>query len=257
MDLNNIDVKEIVEKVTTEVNRRMGSQGMDVTAAPSLSYNITEVAASLEHSLLNPDMTREKMIAGCADVKKYRFANICATPYFCFDAAEALRGSGIPVCVPVGFPHGAASTASKLTEIREAIMNGAGELDLSLSIVGIKSGDWDKVEKELAEMISVVGGRAKAKAIYEQGLLSEDEKVKTLTIIKNSGADFVKISNALTGKKAVVEDVKFVRSIVGKGVGIKIDGGVKTADTVKALLAAGADRIGASASVKIVTEGAE
>ncbi len=254
MDLNNIDVREIVEKVTKEVNKRIGSQGLNISvAAHNLSY--AEVAASIEHSLLNPDMTREKMISGCADVKKYRFANVCATPYFCFDAAEALRRSGIPVCVPVGFPHGAASTAAKLTEIREAIMNGAGELDLSLNIVGIKSGDWDKVEKDLLEMIFVTGGRAKVKAIYEQGLLSEDEKIKTLTLIKRCGTDFIKISNALTGKKAAVEDVKFVRSIVGKGIGIKIDGGVKTAETVKELLAAGADRIGASASVKIVSEG--
>lgn len=255
MDLNNIDVREIVEKVTKEVYARIGSQGISFDAQPNLSYSTTEVAASLEHSLLNPDMTREKMLAGCADVKKYRFANICVTPYFCSEAAEALRGSGIPVCVPVGFPHGAASTSAKLTEIREAIMYGAGELDISLNIVGIKSGDWDEVEKELSEMISVAGGRAKVKAIYEQGLLSEEEKVKTLTLIKRCGVDYIKISNALTGKKAVVEDVKFVRSIVGTGIGIKIDGGVKTAATVKELLAAGANRIGASASVKIVTEG--
>lgn len=257
MDLNNIDIKEIVEKVTKEVYARIGAQGLSFPelVAPNLSYNKTEVASALEHSLLNPDMTREKMLAGCADVKKYRFANICVTPYFCSDAVEALRGSNIPVCVPVGFPHGAASTAAKSAEIRDAIMNGARELDLSLNIVGIKSGDWDAVEKDLKEMLSVVGGRAVAKAIYEQGLLSEEEKVKTLTLIKRCGADFIKISNALTGKKAVAEDVKFVRSIVGKGIGIKIDGGVKTAGTVKELLAAGADRIGASASVKIVTEG--
>lgn len=253
MDLNNINVKEIVEKVTKEVYARIGTQ--EPGAAGTLSYSAGEVASSLEHSLLNPDMTREKMIAGCADVKKYRFGNICVTPYFCSDAADALRGSGIPVCVPVGFPHGAASTAAKLTEIREAIKNGAGELDLSLNIVGIKSGDWDEVEKDLCEMISVTGGRAKVKAIYEQGLLSEDEKVKTLMLIKRCGAQYIKISNALTGKKALAEDVKFVRSIVGKSIGIKIDGGVKDAATVKELLAAGANRIGASASVKIVTEG--
>ena len=202
MDLNNINVKEIVEKVTKEVYARIGTQEPSAAAVPNLSYSMIEVACSLEHSLLNPDMTREKMIAGCADVKKYRFGNICATPYFCSDAVDALRGSGIPVCVPVGFPHGAASTAAKLTEIREAVKNGAGELDVSLNIVGIKSSDWDEVEKDLREMISVAGGRVKVKAIYEQGLLSEDEKVKTLTMIKRCGADYIKISNALTGKKS-------------------------------------------------------
>lgn len=255
MDLNNIDIRDIVEKVTREVYKRIGAQGLSVPAVdPNVSYNMTEVASALEHSLLNPDMTRDKMLAGCVDVKKHRFANICVSPYFCSDAVEALRGSNIPVCVPVGFPHGAASTSAKSAEIREAIMNGARELDLSLNIVGIKSGDWDAVEKDLKEMLCVVGGRASAKAIYEQGLLSEEEKVKALTLIKRCGADYIKISNALTGKKAIADDVKFVRSIVGKSIGIKIDGGVKTADTVRELLAAGADRVGASASVKIVTE---
>lgn len=251
MDLNNIDVKEIVERVTKEVYARIGSPQMQASA--SLSYNMTEVASAIEHSLLNPDMTREKMLAGCADVKKYRLANICATPYLCADAAQALEGSGIPVCVPIGFPHGATSTAAKLTDIREAIKNGAGELDVSLQLTAIKSGDWDETKKDLDEMISVAGGRAKVKAIYEQGLLTEDEKVKVLTIAKQCGADFIKISNALTGKKALAEDVRFVRSIIGKSMGVKIDGGVKTAATVCELLAAGANRIGASASVKIVT----
>jgi len=253
MDLNNIDVKQIVEKVTKEVYARIGTPG--AAAAPVLSYSMTEVAAAIEHSLLNPDMTREKMIAGCADVKKYRLGNVCATPYLCEDAAQALLGSGIPVCVPVGFPHGAASTAAKSTEIREAIKNGAGELDVSLQITAIKSGDWDAAKKDLDEMMSVAGGRAAVKAIYEQGLFDEEEKVKVLTMAKQCGVDFIKISNALTGKKAVVEDVKYVRGIIGKSIGIKIDGGVKTAQTVRELLAAGANRIGASASVKIVTEG--
>ena len=253
MDLNNIDVKQIVEKVTKEVYARIGTQEMQPSR--DFSFSMTEVAASLEHSLLNPDMTRDKMIAGCGDVRKYRFGNICATPYLCADAAEAMVGSGIPVCVPIGFPHGAASTEAKVTEIREAIKNGAGELDVSLQITAAKSGDWDAVKKDLDEMISVAGGRAKVKAIYEQGLYSEEEKVKVLTLAKQCGADYVKISNALTGKKAVVEDVAFVRSIIGKGMGIKIDGGVKTAATVCELLGAGATRIGASASVKIVTEG--
>ena len=253
MDLNNIDVRQIVERVTKEVYARIG--GPQQFPAASLSYSNTDIAAALEHSLLNPDMTREKMLIGCAEVKKYRFGNICVTPFFAAEAAEALYGSGIPVCVPVGFPHGAASTAAKEAEIREAIKNGAGELDLSLNIVAVKSGDMDAVKKDLDAMISASGGRAKVKAIYEQGLYTEDEKIKVLNLAKQCGADFIKISNALTGKKAVVEDVQFVRSIVGKGIGIKIDGGVKDAATTCALLAAGANRIGASASVKIVTGG--
>jgi deoxyribose-phosphate aldolase len=254
MDLNSIDVKEIVERVTKEVYARIGSAGLQNLTAP-LSYSMTEIASAIEHSLLNADMTREKMLKGCAEAKKYRFGNVCVTPFFTAEAAQALAGTGIPVCVPVGFPHGAASTAAKVTEIREAIKNGAGELDVSLNIVAIKSGDMDAAKKDLDEMMSAVGGRAKVKAIYEQGLFTEEEKVKVLTLAKQAGVDFIKISNALTGKKAVVEDVKFVRSIIGKGIGIKIDGGVKDAATVSTLLAAGANRVGCSASVQIVTQG--
>lgn len=254
MDLNGIDVREIVERVTKEVYARIGSAGLQ-SLGTSLSYSMTEIAAAIEHSLLNPDMTREKMLQGCADVRKYRLGNICVTPFFTAEAAEALEGSGIPVCVPVGFPHGAASTAAKVTEIREAIKNGAGELDVAMNIVAIKSGDMDAAKKDFDELVSAAGGRAKVKAIYEQGLFNEDEKAKVLLLAKHCGADYIKISNALTGKKAVVEDVRFVRSIIGKAMGIKIDGGVKDAATVCALLAAGANRIGASASVKIVTQG--
>jgi deoxyribose-phosphate aldolase len=255
MDLNNIDVKEIVERVTKEVYARIGSAGLQNLGAPPLSYSITDIAAAIEHSLLNPDTSREKMLQGCAEAKKHRLGNVCVTPFFAADAAQALAGTGIPVCVPVGFPHGAASTAAKVAEIREAILNGAGELDVSLNIVAIKSGDMDAAKKDLDAMVSAAGGRAKVKAIFEQGLFTEDEKVKVLLLSKQAGVDYIKISNALTGKKAVVEDVKYVRSIIGKGIGIKIDGGVKDAATVCALLAAGANRIGASASVKIVTQG--
>jgi len=254
MDLNSIDVKEIVERVTKEVYARIGTAGLQNLTAP-VSYSMTDIAAAIEHSLLNPDMTREKMLQGCADVKKYRLGNICVTPFFAAEAAQALAGTGIPVCVPVGFPHGAASTAAKVTEIREAIMNGAGELDVSLNIVAIKSGDMDAAKKDLDAMMSAAGGRVKVKAIYEQGVYTENEKEKALLLAKHCGVDYIKISNALTGKKAVVEDVKYVRSIIGKGIGIKIDGGVKDAATVTTLLAAGANRIGASASVQIVTQG--
>ena len=255
MDLNSIDIREVVERVTKEVYARIGSAGLENLTVPALSYNMTQIAAAIEHSLLNPDMTREKILKGCADARKYRFANICVTPFFAAEAAEALAGTGIPVCVPIGFPHGAASTAAKVTEIREAIMNGAGELDVSLQIVAIKSGDMDAARKDLDAMMSAAGSRVKVKAIYEQGLYTEEEKVKVLTMAKQAGVDFIKISNALTGKKAVVEDVKFVRSIIGKSIGIKIDGGVKDAATVSALLAAGANRVGCSASVQIVTQG--
>jgi deoxyribose-phosphate aldolase len=254
-----LDIEAIVAKVTEEVYARLSSAEQADGAKPTRARMLTglELAGSLEHSLLNPDTSAEKIKQGCEEAMKFGFANVCVSPYFVSLAKERLGGCNIGICVPVGFPHGAASTKAKCAEIREAILNGATELDVSLQIVAIKSGDFDAAEKDLAEMVSVAGGRAKVKAIYEQGLLTDDEKLRTLSIITKSGVDYVKISNALTSAKACMNDVKFVRSIVGENIGIKIDGGIKDAKTASILLWAGADRLGCSASVQIVTVPAE
>jgi len=239
-----MDIESIVAQVTEEVYKQLRDT---VPEAPA-----GDLAGCIEHSLLNPDTPMMTIKKGCEDAKQYGFANICVSPYYTSMAAEMLRGSGVGVCVPVGFPHGAASTRAKCTEIREAIMNGATELDLSMMIVAIKSGDYGAVEKDLYEMVSTVGSRAKVKAIYEQGLLNDEEKEKSLKIAVKCGVDFIKISNALTGKKAIAEDVRYVRRIVGQGIGIKIDGGISDARTVRELMAAGAQRFGCSKSVQIM-----
>lgn len=241
-----MDIEGIISRVTDAVMAELGNQ-----AAPRCSAS--ELARTIEHSLLNPDASAEVIRKGCEDAKKYRFANVCVSPYYTAMAAELLRNSNVAVCVPVGFPHGAASTKAKCAEIREAIMNGATELDVSMMITAIKSGDFDGMKKDLLEMVSVAGGRAKVKAIYEQGLLTDDEKVKALKIAAECGVNYIKISNALTGKKACAEDVKYVRSVIGGSIGIKIDGGIKDAAKVRELMAAGAQRFGCSASVSIVT----
>ncbi len=225
-----------------------GCPGVNPAAAPC-----GELAAVLEHSLLNPDISEQKVLKGCQEAIQYGFANVCVTPYLVNAAAKHLSGSKVLVSAPVGFPHGAASLFSKCAEIRYCIQCGAKELDLSLNIVAAKSGQWDVVYRELCEMLNTAGNRAVCKAIYEQGLYTDEEKTKILQLIDKSRAPYLKISNALTGKKAVPEDVRFVRSVVGDRIGIKIDGGIKTAQTVRELQAAGAQRFGCSASVAIVT----
>ena len=240
-----MDIDGIVARVTDAVYAQL------TEVQPELCT--PELAGAIEHSLLNPDASADMIRKGCEEARQYGFANVCVSPYYVSMASEILQGSGVAVCTAVGFPHGAASTKAKCTEIREAIMNGATELDLSMMLVALKSGDFEDAKKDLCEMVSVAGGRAKVKAIYEQGLLTDEEKAKALCIATQCGVDFIKISNALTGKKACVEDVKFVRSQIGDRAGIKIDGGIKTAETACALLNAGANRLGCSASVKIVT----
>ena len=246
-----MDLQKLIAEVTEQVCARIQSEQEAPLITTTQGYDIPSV---IEHSLLNPDTTRETIIQGCKDAKEYRFANICVTPYFARMAVDLLKGSGVKVCVPIGFPHSAASLPAKIAEVREAIQNGAEELDVTLNFVAIKSGEYDAARHEFEELVKAASGKAKVKAIYEQGILSQEERIKALSIADSCGADFIKISNALTGKKALPEDVKFVRSIVGRTMKIKIDGGIKDVATVVKLLDAGANRVGCSASVAIAKE---
>ncbi len=244
-----MNINEVVKKVTEEVYKQMGACAND----PNPAQCSQDLAGHIEHSILNPDMTRAKVVAECALAKQYKFANVCITPYFVREAAEALKNCNVGVCAPVGFPHCAASTAAKLCEIKECVASGATELDVALNLVAIKSGEFEEVKRELKAMVDAAGLSVKVKAIYEQGLLTDEEKRKTLEIIRDVGPAYVKISNALTGKAACKDDVAFVKGIVGNSVKIKIDGGIKTAAFAREILASGAERIGCSASVAIVT----
>lgn len=211
------------------------------------------LASAIEHSLLNPDMDEKRMLSGCRAAVRYGFANVCVTPYFVTAASRCLAGTNVKVSAPVGFPYCAASLMSRLAEIRWCVQNGAKELDLSLNIVAVKSGRYDAVYRELCQMLDSAGSSVVCKAIYEQGLYSDEEKRKVLELIEKSRAPYLKISNALTGKKAAAEDVRFVRSVIGDRIGVKIDGGIKTGEAVLELMDAGAQRFGCSASVAIVT----
>ncbi len=251
-----MDINEIVKKVTQEVNARLqteAGQTVSASSSPQSAPVSSELARAIEHSVLNPDMSRAKLRQACADAKQYGFANVCVTPYFVAEASELLKTTNVGICAPVGFPHGAASSAAKIAEIKECVQNGATELDVSLNLVAIKSGEYAEAARELKAMISAADHKAKVKAIYEQGILTDEEKRHTLETIRDAGCDYVKISNALTGKAACTEDVAFVRNIVGKSVKIKIDGGIKNAVKAREILSSGADRIGCSASVAIVT----
>lgn len=233
-----MELDKLIEQITADVAAQL--------SAEENVKNAAELAASLEYSMLNPDTTRAQILDALKVAKDLRIANVCVSPYYTSLAAEYLRDTGVAVCVPVGFPHGAASTAAKVAEIREAIQNGATELDVEMNLLAIKSGCYADAKKDLAALCDMAAGRAKLKAIYEQGLLNDEEKVCALRLAVECGADFIKISNALTGKKACVEDIAFVRSVIGRRMGIKIDGGVRSARMASELLCAGANRFGVS-----------
>jgi deoxyribose-phosphate aldolase len=247
-----MEIEKIVEQVAQEVLKQLGGEAKPCISPAIHTYPGEDVAGVIEHSVTNPDTTEEQVIKACKEARKYRFANVCVFPYFVPLAAELLAGSGIAVCTPVAFPHGGWMADTKLIEAKEAVKCGATELDVAVNLSAIKSGKYEEALNELAAIVSAVQGKAKVKAIYEQGSYTDEEKIKVLNLACRSGADFIKIQNFLSGKKAAPEDVAFVRSIIGKGMGIKIDGGVSDAGTVRKLLAAGATRVGCSKSVKIV-----
>jgi len=212
------------------------------------------VPGKLEHSLLDPGISREKILKECEAAAKFGFANVVVSPYYVECASSILGRTGTAVCSAVGFPHGALSSAAKSAELRECIRRGAAEMDVAVNILAIKSGEFDEARRELQELIQIARGKCMIKAVYEQGAYTDDEKKKVLTLINDLSCDFVKIQNVLSGKKAEEADVKFVRGIVGPKVGIKIDGGIKTLETALGLFNAGADRLGLTATAAVAQE---
>lgn len=214
----------------------------------------TDVIATLEHSLLNPDTTLEKIQKECEVARKYSVAAVCVAPYYVPAAYEILHNSPVVVGTAVGFPHGCMSQTAKIAEVKEAISNGAKEIDVALNNLAIKSGRLDVAQKELEEIVRVALGKAKIKAVFEHSLFTDEEKRKVLSMLPATGVEYVKIQNMLSGHGARVEDVRLVKGLVGRHVRIKIDGGIKTLQQAEELLAAGADRLGLTATAKIAEE---
>jgi deoxyribose-phosphate aldolase len=225
------------------------------SAVPAHGHGVNSaVPGKLEHSLLDPVISREKILKECETAAKFGFANVVVSPYYVECASNILGRTGVAVCSVVGFPQGAMSAAAKSAEMRECIRRGATEMDVSVNILAIKSGDLDAARRELQELLQIARGKCMVKAVYEQGAYTDDEKQQVLALIRDVSCDFVKIQNVLSGKKAEEGDVKFVRGIVGPKVGIKIDGGVKTLETALGLFNAGADRIGLTATAAVSQE---
>jgi deoxyribose-phosphate aldolase len=243
-----MDVNEIIKRTYSELDRLMG---VDPQTAARGGISNRDIPKKLEHSLLDPAITREKIKKECGLAAEYGLANVVVSPYYVECAASILRRTKVAVCSVAGFPHGAASSVAKSAELHECIRRGATEMDVALNVLAIKSGEVDAARRELQEFLQIARGKCRIKAIYEQSLYNDEEKKIVLGIIRDCSCDFVKISNALTGKRAEEADVQFVRAIVGNKVGIKIDGGVKTLERALEVFASGADRIGMSATIDV------
>ncbi len=213
----------------------------------------TEMAKYIDHTLLKPDATFDGMDKLCEEAIKYRFKAVCVNSGSVAYVSCKLRGHCVDVCSVVGFPLGAMHTSTKAFEAEKAIEDGAQELDMVLNIGALKSGDLKTVDADIRTVRQVSESPVVLKVIIETSLLTEEEKIRACEIAKKAGADFVKTSTGFSGGGATIEDVVLMRSVVSPTMGVKASGGIKDFATASAMIAAGADRIGAGAGVTIIT----
>jgi deoxyribose-phosphate aldolase len=214
-------------------------------------------AGLVDHTLLKPEASEADIRRLCEEAAQYRFASVCVNPAWVKSSACILRGSGVPVCTVVGFPLGATLADVKAYETRRAIFDGAREIDMVINIGALKSGDDCAVEYDIRSVVEAAHAEGVlVKTIIETALLTDDEKVRACLAAKRAGADFVKTSTGFAKSGATVADVALMRRTVGAEMGVKAAGGVKGIEDARAMVEAGATRIGASVGVKIAQEAA-
>jgi deoxyribose-phosphate aldolase len=226
-----------------------------ISAGAAVGPIEADIARLIDHTLLKPDATRDDIRKICNEALKYGFASVCINPWNVSLAAEMLRGSEVRVCTVVGFPLGATLPQVKVYETEEVIKLGAQEIDMVINVGALKSGQLDSVEADIRGVVEASHrGGAICKVILETVLLTTDEKVRGSLAAKNAGADFVKTSTGFAAGGATAEDVRLMRAVVGGEIGVKAAGGVRSLEDLQKMVEAGATRIGASASVKILEQ---
>lgn len=243
---NKEGVRNIVQNGAARI-----TTGVGVDAAGGVE---PDLAGMIDHTLLKPDGTVAEIETLCSEAKKYGFASVCINPSYVPLCAKLLKGTEVKVCTVIGFPLGATSTASKAFETEQAIRDGAQEVDMVMNVGMLKSGEYEYVENDIFAVVSTAKRyRMLSKVIIETGFLTDEEKIKACVLAKRAGADFVKTSTGFGKGGATVGDISLMRRVVGSAMGVKASGGVRSREDALAMVASGADRIGASASVKIVS----
>lgn len=207
-----------------------------------------------DHTNLAQNATKEEIITLCKEAKQYHFASVCVNPYRVGVASQELKNSGVEVCTVVGFPLGASQTSIKVMETKKAIKDGATEIDMVMNIGALKDKDYDKVKKDIKKVKKACSKNAILKVILETGMLEEKEIIKACQLAVAAKADFVKTSTGFYEKKATVEAVKIMKATVTDKAKVKAAGGIRDLETAKAMIEAGADRLGTSATISILKE---
>ncbi|MCM3700916.1 deoxyribose-phosphate aldolase [Paenibacillus macerans] len=213
------------------------------------------LAGMIDHTLLKADASKAEITKLTEEAKKYSFASVCINPVWVAYAAEQLSGTGVKVCTVIGFPLGASTSAVKALETKDAIANGATEVDMVIHIGALKDGNNELVEKDIRAVVEAAAGKALVKVIIETSLLTDEEKIRACELAVKADADFVKTSTGFSTGGATPEDVALMRRTVGERTGVKASGGVRSREDMLRMIEAGATRIGASSGVKIMEGG--
>lgn len=206
----------------------------------------------IDHTLLKPESTQEQIDHLLSEAVEYQFASVCVNPIWVAHCAKTLAGTGVKVCTVVGFPLGANTSSVKAFETKDAIANGADEIDMVINVGQLKSGQYEVVKADIRAVVEASQDKL-VKVIIETCLLTNDEKVKACQLAVSAGADFVKTSTGFSAAGATVEDIVLMRETVGPNIGVKAAGGARSYEDAEAFIEAGATRIGTSSGVAIVS----
>lgn len=217
-------------------------------------YTRTQLAKTIDHALLQPQLTEADVLAGCAMAKAYDVASVCVRPYDVPVAVHALAGTTVAVGTVIGFPHASTTTRAKAFEAEDALANGATELDMVLNIGQLRSGHEEAVRDDIAAVVGIAMGRALVKVIFENAYLSDEHKILACRLVAEAGGDFVKTSTGFAPTGATIQDLELMRANTPPGIQVKAAGGVRTLDALLAALDAGATRVGASATNVILDD---
>lgn len=216
--------------------------------------NMDNILAAIDHTALKADTKKDQIHELCKEAIEYKFAAVCVNPYHISTCKELLKDTDIKIATVIGFPLGANTKETKAFETKNAIENGAQEVDMVINIGALKDKDYEKVREDIAAVVGAAGDKALVKVIIETSLLDQDEKIKACELAKEAGADFVKTSTGFSTGGATIQDVKLMRETVGEDMGVKASGGIRDLETARGMIQAGASRIGASSGVKIAEE---
>lgn len=240
------DIEKLVDAVTSVVMSKLSTRPVSPLASSS------DLARMIDHTLLKPDATQDQIKKLCEEARQYNFATVCVNSSNVGLAAQLLQGSSVKAIAVVGFPLGAATASAKAFETLEAIREGAQEIDTVINIGALKSKDYREVYLDIRSVVEAAGS-IPVKVILETSQLSDEEKIIACSLSKAAGAAFVKTSTGFTGGGATVADIKLMRRIVGPEMGVKASGGVRSREDALAMIEAGANRLGTSSSISIVT----